>query len=487
MIAETSMVAAIMLPLSGALACFLIPRRARVLGPLTAVVTLADVAALAAVLPRTGALRYEIGAWQPPLGIALHADGLSALMLLAAGVTGTAISVYAAAYFRPGEEGVRGYWPLSLLLWTALNALFLSADMFNLYVTLELLGIAAVTLVALAGGKDALAAAMRYLLVTFLGSLSYLLGVALLYHLTGALDIRMIGAVLEPGASAWLALGLIGAALILKSALFPLHFWLPPAHSSATTPVSAFLSALVVKASIYLFVRLWLDLMPDDSGAFGLVLGAFGAIGVVWGSLQALRQRRLKLLIAYSTVAQVGYFFLPFALGASAAAAGAWRGATYLIVCHALAKTAMFLAAGNMQRFDGHDDIAELDRVARSLPMTLAAFGIAGVTLMGLPPSGGFTAKWLLLEASIAGGQWWLVPVILGGGLLAAAYVFKVVGLAFTPGHVERPPQRLPATLAWVPFGLAVATVLLAFAAPPLLALLEVGDPFANLARERAE
>jgi multicomponent Na+:H+ antiporter subunit D len=321
---------------------------------------------------------------------------------------------------------------------------------------------------------------MRYMLVTFLASLTYLLGVALLYHLTGELDIELLGGTIEPGPAAWTALCLMTAAMLMKSALFPLHFWLPPAHSNAPSPVSALLSALVVKASLYLLLRLWLDVMPADKAMLGNILGGLGACAIVWGSVQALRQDQLKLLVAYSTVAQLGYLFLPFAIDSPLGAAAAWRGAVYLVLCHALAKTAMFLAVGNIQTFGG-DRIGELDHVVQRLPLTMAAFATAGITLAGLPPSGGFVAKWLILQAAISEGQWWLAAVVLIGGLLASVYVFRVIGPAFTKGALLREPRRVPVLMESVALLLAFATLVLGFTAPALLTLLEVGAPFEAL------
>jgi formate hydrogenlyase subunit 3/multisubunit Na+/H+ antiporter MnhD subunit len=193
----------------------------------------------------TGAARYPIGGWDAPLGIVLTADGLSLLMLLMTAAVGLAVSLYAPGYFRGKTRQLADFWPLWLFLWAGLNGLYLSGDLFNLYVTLELVGLASVALAALAGGADALTGAMRYLLVSLVASLFYLLGVVLLYHGYGSLDIVFLAELVTPSPPLWAALGLITAGLLLKTALFPLHFWLPPAHASAAAPVSALLSALV--------------------------------------------------------------------------------------------------------------------------------------------------------------------------------------------------------------------------------------------------
>ena len=468
----------IMLPLISAMLCFLWPRRAAALGMATVIGNLFTVWALCLQVLEQGVLRYTLGGWDAPLGIGLYADGLSILMLLMTAVVSIGVSLYAIGYFGQGQNNPAGFWPLWLFLLTALNALFLSADIFNLYVTLELLGLAAVAMVALAGGKNALAGAMRYLLVGLLASLAYLLGVALLYHTYGAVDIATLGQVVTGNPATWAALGLMVTAMLIKTALFPLHFWLPPAHSSAPAPVSALLSALVVKGSFYLLLRLLFDVFPDVGPLLSQALGVLGAAAILWGSFQALRQTRLKLLVAYSTVAQLGYLFLPFPMAAAGATIMAWNGGIYFILSHALAKAAMFLAAGNILKFGGHDRITGLDRVAQRLPLTLAAFGLAGVSIMGLPPSGGFIAKWLLLEAALTNGQWWWAAVMVAGGILAAAYVFKVVGYAFTQAEVTHDAGSVPSSMEWAALGLAVGALALGLLAPQSLSILEIANPW---------
>lgn len=467
----------ILLPLATGIACFLWPGGARVAGVITALIIALSTAGLGWQMLEHGVYHHAVGGWGAPLGIDLYADGLSLLMLLATALVAVAVSIYATACFEH-KEATR-FWPLWMFLLAALNALFLSADIFNLYVTLELMGLAAVALAALTGSRDALSGAMRYLLAALLGSLAYLLGVALLYHNFGSVDLATLAERVEPSPALWAALGLMGAGLALKTALFPLHFWLPPAHASAPAPVSALLSALVVKASFYILLRLWLTIFSPavDGEAVATLFGLLGAAAVLWGSLQALRQTRLKLLVAYSTVAQIGYLFLAFPL-AMAAGLSTWNAVLYLALSHALAKAAMFMAAGNLLRFGGHDRIADLDRVAQRLPLTAAAFALAGVSIMGLPPSGGFIGKWLLLEAALVQGRWDIVTVLILGGLLAAAYIFKVLGHVFTQAPAPHEPGAVPASMEWTALLLACGAILLSFTVPIIFPLLAIGLPF---------
>lgn len=471
---------AIFSPLIGAMLVFLWPRQAALLVSAATLATVGSVLRLVWQVAELGVQRHAMSGWGAPLGIDLYADGLSAAMLLTTALVGAGVTLYATGYFRQDPGAARHFWPLWLLLWAAMNALFVSGDLFNIFVALELLGVAAVTLVTLAGKSDALTGAMRYLLVSLLGSLAYLLAVALLYGAYGTLDIWQLGELVAPTPAVWMATGLIVAGLLIKTALFPLHFWLPPAHAAAPAPVSALLSALVVKASFYLMLRFWLEFFPTTSPGFGQLLGILGALAILWGSIQALRQVRLKLLVAYSTVAQLGYLFLAFPLASTAAAAVAWNGTVLFILSHALAKTAMFLAAGNIQRSVGHDRIAELGRAPSAIFLSWAAFGVAGISIIGLPPSTGFAGKWMLLQATFASGQWWWVVPIIGGGLLSAAYMFKVVALAFTKDEPGAAGGRLPWHMEWTALGFSLAALMIGFATPQILLLLDSGAPFAQ-------
>jgi formate hydrogenlyase subunit 3/multisubunit Na+/H+ antiporter MnhD subunit len=480
---------AIALPLIGATLAAALPSRAGAVGLFAGALTTAAALMTAYLVAEAGPLRSDLGGWGAPLGIALAADGLSAVLLAMANLVSLGISVYALDYFAAGSR--RHFWPLWLLLWASLNGLFLAADLFNLYVTLELLGISAAALGALTGRREAVAANLRYLLVGLLGSMTYLLGVALVYTGAGALDLGLAAASLASGPLAWAAFALMVGGLLLKAALFPLHFWLPPAHAQAPAPVSAALSALVVKAAVYLVLRLWLDLFGPVAGpGAAVLLGVLGSGAVVWGSWRAFRAERLKLLAAYSTVAQVGYLFLFFPLMTAAGPPEQQRllGALVLLaLTHGFAKAGLFLAAGLLQKSAGHDRIDELGPAIQSLPAVAFALGLAGVALIGLPPSGTFTAKWILLAESVGSGQWWWVLVVAVGTLLASAYVFRLLANAFaeSPRHGsvrDRSPTaelRSIARLPQVPPLLmtVVAVAVLGLGAEPLWALLQEPPP----------
>ncbi|MAO13599.1 MAG: hydrogenase 4 subunit B [Marinobacter sp.] len=423
-----------------------------------------------AAVASDGGFLYLLGGWQAPLGIELRVDGLAVTFVLLTALVAAACGWHASIYLDPGKPWHRYFWPLFWFLWAGLNAVWLGGDLFNLYVGLELISLAAVGLVALGGQADALRAAIRYLMAALLGSLAYLLGVALIYGQFGTLSLAGVTELMnsgdvQSGLTFPLILMLLG--LALKTALFPMHGWLPPAHGIAKSPVSALLSALVVKASFYIAARLWLELGGDLGGyALAQLIGVLGSLAVIWGSWLAFRQAKLKQVVAYSSVAQIGYLFLLFPLTwgvTDAISQQAQQGITLQVVSHALAKAAMFLAAGNLIMSVGSNRVDALAGVSRFLPFSLFSFGLAGVSLMGLPPTGGFAAKWLLLQASLASGQWWWLGVLLAGGLLSAAYVFRVYRASFIEAtdtdqfyHPSRSLEVIPMILALLSLGLGL-------------------------------
>lgn len=422
------------------------------------------------------AILHAVGGWGAPLGIDLATDGLSAAMLLLTQCVALPLAVYASAYYKRGDAAGAYFWPLAGFLIAGLNALFLSADLFNIYVTLELVGLAAVGLVAAGGGAQQVAAALRYLFATLVGSGLYLLGVALIYGAYGTVSIEILTPLVTSEAPRlmWITGGLMMVGLMLKTALYPFHFWLPPAHGGAPAPVSALLSALVVKASFYLILRLWIGpFAPLIAAAEWLAWlpALLATLAIFWGSWQAIRAEHLKMLIAYSTVAQLGYLFLIFPLltGADAIQAGVMQA-----FAHGFAKAGMFVAAGVFIKATGQGTVSGLAGTVERLPITLFAFGLSGMTLMGLPPSSGFLAKWLLIEAALDRGYWWLVVVVLAGGLLAAVYVFRVLRQAFLLAPSNQSVVTVPRTLEWTAFALAAMSVLLGLRGVELMQLVRV-------------
>jgi multicomponent Na+:H+ antiporter subunit D len=494
---EASLLGLVFAPLLGA--CALVVSPARVRGAWVALALLAPPALLlaptAALWEGGGApIEIALAGHATPLGIRLHLDPLALVMLWLVAIAGGLAGVHAAAAEPPRSPGGGRFWPLWLLMLAGLNGLFLSGDLFNLYIAIELTTLVAVALVAWSGSAGALRAAMRYLLLGLLASVAYLLGVALLYGAHGALDLQLLAERAGSGDPATrTALALISGALLLKGAVFPLHIWLPAAHSRAPGAVSAVLSALVVKAALYLLYRLWLppgESVGLDRGA--LLFGSLGACAILYGSVAALVQQRIKPMVAYSTVAQVGYLLLVFPLSLTpAAGALAWKGAVYHALCHGLAKAGMFLAAANLLRSLGSDRLRDLAGADRKRPLSVFAFALAGAGMIGLPPSGGFLAKWLLLEAAWSRQAWIWAAVLVLGSLLAAIYVFRALAAMFVRGgaaeQAERAAAQLQRSMELAALALALLAIVAGFTAAPVMELLDAGPPFAAAAETMQE
>jgi multicomponent Na+:H+ antiporter subunit D len=474
----------IALPLGACLLALPLGRRAPLLLWAVAPASLYLAWAVAQGAPTT----HQLGGWVPPLGIVLRADGLAAAFLALSALVAGGAGVFAARYFAGAAETRRGFafWPLFFALWAAVNTVFLSRDLFNLYVALELLTLAAVAMVALDGRTTTVAAAMRYLLFALFGSLAFLIGAALVYGAHATLDMTLLRERATADPATVVAAALMSAGLLVKTALFPFHAWLPPAHAGAPAPASALLSALVVKASFYILFRLWFDALPALAGtALAMLLGVLGASAVLYGSAQAIRQQRLKPIVAYSTVAQVGYLFLVFPLAGAGGdaqpwSAGAWSGAVFHGLAHGLAKAAMFLAAGVMMLSAGDDRLDNMAGLGKSVPIASFAFALAAVSLMGLPPSGGFLAKYLMLTTSFAAGQVWWGAVLIVGGLLAAIYLFRPLNELMRKREGKAAPlTRVHWSLQAVPLALAVAAIVLGLASMAPYRLIQIGSPFA--------
>jgi multicomponent Na+:H+ antiporter subunit D len=465
----------IALPLAGAAVTVLVRGRSQPVAGLTAGAVTA-LAALALAVQVGGAGVTGLRAAGPAgLQLVLAADGLAAAMVVMTSAVGLFVAAFAAAHHR-GEPGHVAYWPLSLLLWASLHALFLAGDLFTAYLMLELIGIAGAALVVLGGDARTMLAGTRYFFAEFAASTSFLLGVALVWREAGTVVLADLPAGLAATPAGAAGLAIMTAALLLKVPLFPLHFWLPAAHSLAPATVSPILSAVVVKSAFAVLIRLWFFAMPGGTPAATHLLGALGALAVIWGSVNALRVAQPKLLLAHSTVAQLGYMFLMPPMVA-AGAVGAWSGAVFHAIAHGLAKAAALIAVAVLVRAAPGDTVADLGGTAARRPLATFAFGIAGLSLVGLPPSGGFVGKWYLLVASFQTGQWWWTVLIVVGSLLTAAYLMRVVKQTFAPGPVYAPAVPMRDAREAVALTLALVAFALGLRPAELVTLLEVGLP----------
>lgn len=429
-------------------------------------------------IPLSDPVTFSAGQWMAPLGLHFVADGLAWLMAATTTVIGLLSGIYAILYLRGANQHDQdrtphGFWPLFWLLQTALNGIWFAADLFNAYVALEALTLIAVSMVVLQGSEKSLAAGLRYLYTGLLSSLCVLLGVALLYSAYGTLELANLRDLLQNDWVTQTALLFITLGLIIKTAIVPFHRWLPQAHGVALAPISALHSALVVKSSFYILARLWLE---TGSGlmhvSLAQLLGALGALSIFYAGYKALQQRDIKMLVAYSTVAQLGYLLLLFPLAYASigtnAAVLAWQGSMLHVIAHAFAKAAMFLSISTLILALGSKRISALAGISTHIPLSLFAFGLASISLMGLPPSGGFNGKWLMLQSALSTGQWHWALVLIAGSLLTAMYIFKVFSVSFDQRAIDAgrgTVARAPWALEVIALILASIAILLGFAA----------------------
>ncbi|HHV57749.1 MAG TPA: monovalent cation/H+ antiporter subunit D family protein [Firmicutes bacterium] len=424
---------------------------------------------LTASVLHSGIVTYHLGGWPPPVGIEITADKLAVFfggtvfLVALPAAFGAAVDLPAAV----PERALPSFWTLYLLLVFSLLGLAEAGDLFNTYVFLEISSLAACALVASVHRPANLEAAFKYLLLSTVGSGCVLMAIALLYMVTGQLNLGFLArelpyqAPLYPKIVAAAGTFLL-AGLGVKAALFPLHTWLPDAHASAPAPASALLSGLVVKAYVVVLVRVvwgtlgqvFLTLLP-----FKTLLLVLATASIFFGSILAMAQVDLKRMLAYSTVAQMGYIFL----GLAAGNVTAFTGAILHIFNHALLKGTLFLAAGTIIRRTGERHLPNLIGSGHTCPTALSAFSIAALGMVGIPATCGFTSKWLLTVGALQAGSPLLAWVVLLSSLLNAAYYLPVIILGFfghgSTGEIRFHWDRVPAGLLLPAGFLACASI----------------------------
>lgn len=384
-----------------------------------------------------GPVSYTLGGWEAPIGIELVLDPLASFLTLLVTVVSCLVLIHARQVASVEHPDKRvPYYSLVLLLLAGFCGILATGDLFNLYVFLEISSLSGYGLVAI-GDKRSPVAAYRYLILGSVGTGFYLLGVGFIYVMSGSLNMADLARILphlldQPAVLAGLILTVTGIGL--KMALFPLHFWLPDAYSSASSATSALLAPLGTKVGAYILIRLLFFVFDpaavEQKVPIASVIAWLSAGGVLYGSLMALAQQELKRMLAYSSVAQIGYI----GLGLGMANPLGFTGAVLHILNHAFMKAALFLVAGNLRVQLGHSNIAAMDhRLSRQMPWSMAALVVAALSMIGLPPTAGFFSKWYLVLGGIQGSYWVFVAVILLGGLLNAVYFFRVVERVYLP------------------------------------------------------
>ncbi|HEX5613079.1 MAG TPA: monovalent cation/H+ antiporter subunit D family protein [Burkholderiales bacterium] len=465
MIAEHLPALQVVVPLVCAPAIVLVRR----LGAAWAIATLASWSALAIAIAlalqvaETGPISYAIGSWPPPWGIEYRVDPLSAFVLILVSLVGAIAMPYAkvsiAAELPQEQEYL--FFAMYCLCLCGLLGITITGDAFNLFVFLEISSLSTYVLIALGKSRRALAAAYQYLVMGTIGATFYVIGIGLLYLMTGTLNLadmaeRLAGVhEVRPQIA---AVAFVTVGIGLKLALFPLHQWLPNAYTHAPSVVTAFLAATATKVSIYVLIRFYFSIFRHAEGLrevpFQEFLLGLAILAIVSMSLVALFQDELKRMLAYSSVAQVGYIML----GVSLASPSGLTAATTHLFNHGVTKGALFFLVGLLALRCGSTRLSMLSGIASRMPVTALGIVLAGLSLIGVPGTAGFVTKWYLVRGSMERGSWWLAALIVATSLIALGYVWRFVEVAYLrePGP-EAPRKGEPPLWMLGPAGLLVA------------------------------
>ncbi|SCG37818.1 monovalent cation/H+ antiporter subunit D family protein [Micromonospora halophytica] len=466
-------------PLLTAALLFAAPRRHtahRVAGLAVTAAVLALAVALL-VLTRDGTVLAErIGGWHPLVAIGFAADAFSALMVTVCALVVLACLATTAA---PGDDHDPLFVPLVLVLSAGAYGAFLTADLFNLFVLVEVMLVPSYVLVALGGGTR-LGAARVYVAMNLLASTILLAGVGLVYGVTGSVRLGDLAAAARTSPTVGVAAGVVLLALAVKSAVVPWHDWLPRTYPEAPPVVLALFSGLLTKVGLYALIRVY-AVVYDGDPAYHWVIGTAAMLSMVVGVLGALGEATMRRVLTFHMVSQIGYVLLGLALFTAASLAAA----VFYLVQYILVKTALFLCAAAVHTGHRTDRLDRLGGLATLHPMLALAFAGAALSLAGLPPFSGFVAKFLLIRAVGDAGQWVAVTVAVGVSLLTLASMLKIWGAAFW-GEPSGSDGAVPARVVLPALTLTIVSLLLGPVAQPLLGLADTAaagllDPDAYL------
>jgi multicomponent Na+:H+ antiporter subunit D len=381
-------------------------------------------------------LRYYLGGWPPPLGIEYLVDRLTAFA--ATVLLGVALPVVIAtrrlALLEFGDR-LGYFYALALLMLTGIVGMIVTHDLFNLFIFTEISSLAAYALVFM-GGPSGMIAGFRYLILGSIGGGFFLIGVGFLYFATGSLNMgdlsgSLVG--LEDSRAVLAGAVFIFTGLGLKMALFPLHIWLPDAYTYAPSSVNTLMAPLMTKAAALAMLRMFLSVFPEgyltEVVPVSNVLVILGLIGMLFGSLAAVSQPDYRRMLAYSSVGQLGMI----GVGIGLATPLGFAAALLHIMNHAIMKGCLFLVAASVRFRTGRTDVDGMAGLGRGMPATMAAFSIAALAMVGVPPLAGFFSKLYLVQAGFGEGNWVVVVAVLASSLLTATYLFRVIERAYLP------------------------------------------------------
>ena len=424
----------IVIPLIGAPVCVLL-RHARAAWVVTLLCSIACTlvaCALVSITQDGTVIRYELGGWSAPSGIEYYVDIVNASVLLIVSFISTIVCLYA---WRGAEKEVQQdkhylFYTGWLLCITGLLGIAITGDAFNAFVFLEISSLATYLLISLGPDRNSLTAAFRYLIMGSIGASFILIGVGFLYAATGTLNMADLSAripVAESSRTVLIAFSFLTVGLMIKAAIFPLHAWLANAYHYAPVTVTALLSGTATKVSLYLLLRFFFNVFGIQF-SFGQMLLSYillpaAIVGFLLMSIVAVYQTDIRRMLAYSSVAQIGYIVAAISL---VTPLGISAGIVH-IINHALIKASLFMVTGCLVYRLGHAHIASLGGVAKSMPVTFAAFVVSGLSLIGVPLTAGFISKFNMIAAMLERGWWIGAALILVSSLMATLYIGRIV------------------------------------------------------------
>ncbi|HEY4344627.1 MAG TPA: monovalent cation/H+ antiporter subunit D family protein [Parvibaculum sp.] len=428
----------VIVPLIAAPFCALLGMRAWATAFLASLVSFAIAVALFLSVLDGSVISYHLGGWAPPIGIEYRVDILNAFVLLIVSGIGALTLLYARASVAHEIEARRHglFYTAFVLCLTGLLGVTITGDAFNVFVFLEISSLSTYALVASGAGRDkrALTASYNYLIMGTIGATFFVIGLGFLYMATGTLNMADLAQrLLEEGDSRTLRMGFafIVVGIGLKLAMFPLHLWLPNAYTYAPSAVSAFLSATATKVAVYVFLRFLFTVFGFGIGfevdVLRYIILPLAIIGIFAGSIVAIFQDDLKRVLAYSSIAQIGYMLVGMTMLSHA---GLMASIIHLFN-HAISKAALFMVAGAYLMQTGTTSIRGLHGIGRDMPWSTAAFTIGGLSLVGVPLTVGFVSKWYLVQAALAEGWWPVALLIVASSLLAFVYVWRFIEAAY--------------------------------------------------------
>ncbi|MFH2001082.1 MAG: monovalent cation/H+ antiporter subunit D family protein [Planctomycetota bacterium] len=422
-----------------------------------------------------GVIHYRLGGWAPPFGIEYVIDHLNAMVLVIIAFTGLAAALFS---WRSVEKELPDKMPyfyvLYVLLITGLLGMTVTGDAFNLYVLLEISALTSYALIA-AGPDRAVLSSLNYLIMGTIGACFYLLGVGHLYIMTGSLNMNELHQLLPPlfnSPAVQVAFVFILVGVWVKMAFFPMHGWLPNAYTFAPSATSAVMAPLMTKVSVYIMIRIMFSVLSDDFtfNIFPLqrVVPVLAAVAIIAGSLFALAQSDFKKMLTYLIVAEVGYMVG----GVWLANGNGVKGAVLHILNDAMMTLCLFLVAGIVvYKTHGHK-LTNMKGLFQKMPLTMAAFVVGALSMIGVPPTCGFFSKWYLILGAIEAGSWFYMGALLFSSLVNAVLFFRIIEIAYYPDgshghdhgqHVETARDEAPLSMLIPLLVVAVALVVIGY------------------------